>query len=453
MKKVTIFVVLACLLFLTLGVAPVYADEVPALPHAFYGSVSINGSPAPAGTSVEARGEGVATDITGNPTITSVSGIYGTSNPLEPRLIVQGNIEEEATITFYVNDVSTGQTAEWHSGETTELNLSVTISKPPPTPPPAAPPVTPTIDANLFGSAHRFSISTNGEVLETITATSPDGKLTITIPAGTVARKDGKPLSSLTVDVDPSPPDPPEGDTIIGLVYDFGPEGATFDPPITITFAYDPDEVPEGAELLVVVWDEDADEWVEVEAEDYTVSTETNTITLLVSGFSKYAIIARGAPALPAPAVFSLSNLTIQPAEVEPGGMVNIAVEVANTGGTAGNYTVVLQLNGTKEAEKSVTVATGSSKIVTFSVTKEVAGSYSVTVDGLNASFTVAAPPPPEEVEEEIIAPPEEEVEEEAEEEIVPAPTGIAWWVWLIIGVVVVAAILVGFVWVRRRAY
>jgi len=451
MKKVTTFVVLVCLLLLTLGAVPVYADGVPALPHAFYGSVTINGSPAPAGTSVGARGEGVATDISGNPTVTSVSGIYGTSNPLEPRLIVQGNIEEEATITFYVNDVSTGQTAEWHSGETTELNLSVTIAAPPAPPaPPPAPPEAPVIEANLFGSSYRFPISTSGEVLETITATSADGKLNITIPAGTIAKVDGQPLSSLTADVDPSPPDPPEGDNIIGLVYDFGPEGATFVPPITVTFAYDPDEVSEGDELVVMVWDEAAGEWVEVGPGDYTVNTETNTITLLVSGFSKYAIIARAAPAPPtptapppAPAAFSLSALTVQPAEANPGELVTITVEVANTGGTAGSYTVVLQLNGMKETEKSVTVAAGSSEIVTFSVTREVAGSYSVTVDGLSASFTVAAPLPP---------PPSPE-KEEAEEEIVPSPAGISWWVWLVIGVAVVVAILIGFAWVRRRSY
>jgi len=451
MKKVTTFVVLVCLLLLTLGAVPVYADGVPALPHAFYGSVAINGSPAPAGTSVEARGEGVATGISGNPTVTSVSGVYGTSNPLEPRLVVQGNIEEGANITFYVNGTSTGQAAEWHSGETTELNLSVTIAAPPAPPaPPPAPPEAPVIEANLFGSSYRFPISTSGEVLETITATSADGKLNITIPAGTIAKVDGQPLSSLTADVDPSPPDPPEGDNIIGLVYDFGPEGATFVPPITVTFTYDPDEVAEGDELVVMVWDEAAGEWVEVGPGDYTVNTETNTVTLLVGGFSKYAIIARAAPAPPtptapppAPAAFSLSALTVQPAEANPGELVTITVEVANTGGTAGSYTVVLQLNGMKETEKSVTVAAGSSEIVTFSVTREVAGSYSVTVDGLSASFTVAAPLPP---------PPSPE-KEEAEEGIVPSPAGISWWVWLVIGVAVVVAILIGFAWVRRRSY
>ena len=126
--------------------------------------------------------------------------------------------------------------------------------------------------------------------------------------------------------------------------------------------------------------------------------------TLIIAGTLLVAILlVLGAcaptPALtptpaPAPAAFSLSNLTIQPAEVQPKETVTITVSVANTGGTKGSYTVVLKLNGEKEAEKSVTIAAGSSEIVTFSVTREEASSYSVTVDGLSASFTVVAPAP-----------------------------------------------------------
>ena len=297
-----------------------------------------------------------------------------------------------------------------------------------------------------MGTVVSLRISATGEVLEAVTVTSADGNASLTIPAGTIALdKDGKPLSSLTADVDTSPPDPPAGDTIIGLVYDFGPEGATFAPPITLTFAYDPDEVPEGAGLVVMEWDEDADAWVEVKAEDYTVDTETNTITLSVGGFSKYAIIARAAPvplpAPPVPAAFSLSNLAVQPTEIKPGELVTITVTVANTGGTQGSYTVALKLNEVEEAEKSVIVAAGGSEIVTFSVSREEAGSYSVTVDGLSASFTVVAPAPPP-------PPPPEKVPEK-----VPAPPGVNWpLVSGIIAVVVGVVLLVFFLWFRRRA-
>lgn len=129
---------LAVLLALVLFAAPVYAQAVPALPHAFYGKVTVNGSPAPVGTKVEARGEGVLTGVNNNPIVTAVAGSYGSSNPLEPKLIVQGNLADGTILTFYVNGIPTGQTAAWHSGEVTEVNITVIAQAPPPggTPPP-----------------------------------------------------------------------------------------------------------------------------------------------------------------------------------------------------------------------------------------------------------------------------------------------------------------------------
>ena len=90
-----------------------------------------------------------------------------------------------------------------------------------------------------------------------------------------------------------------------------------------------------------------------------------------------------------APAAFSILNLTIQPAEVAPNETVNISMSVSNTGGTQGDYNVVLNIDGLQEEAKSVNIAAGASVTVTFSVTKETAGSYSVVVNGLTGSFTV----------------------------------------------------------------
>ena len=293
MRKVTTFIALA--LLLTLWAIPVYAQSVPPLPHAFYGSVSINGDLARVGTEVEARGTGVLTGTASNPVITTVVGIYGTSSPFEPRLIVQGNIDEGETIYFYIDGESTGQTAEWHSGETTQINLGVTIVAPPGGG--GLGPLPSTIETTLFGVEGEFLIDADGEIQETVTATSADGKLTITIEEGTTALdKDGNPLSGLEADVDPSPPDPPEDASIIGLVYDFGPEGATFDPPITLEFTYDPDDIPGDVaeeDLVIVHYDEDADEWVDCPC---TCDTKTNCVTASIEHFTTFAIIARAAP-------------------------------------------------------------------------------------------------------------------------------------------------------------
>jgi hypothetical protein len=125
--KMFAFVLLAVLL--AMAVSPAYADEHPVLPHAFYGTVEINGSPAPAGTEVEARGEGVRTGVDQNPIMTTAEGEYGGTGGFDPKLVVWGDIADGATVTFYVNGFSTGQTAQWHSGGVTEIDLAATIEE------------------------------------------------------------------------------------------------------------------------------------------------------------------------------------------------------------------------------------------------------------------------------------------------------------------------------------
>ncbi len=441
MKKTSVFIVVVLLLLLG-AAAPALADEIPAFPHAFYGNVTINTAPASYGTQVSATVD-TGTVITNeqNP-VTTVGGSYG-MNSLP--LLVQGDILNGATITFHVNGVKAeGQTATFKAGGGPTLrDLSVTIAPPPP---PGGVGVPPTyVEMTLFGIETKFRISDEGKILKTIEATSADGMLTIIIPKGTIALdKEGDPLDSLEAAVDESPPDPPEDAHIIGLAYDFGPDGATFDPAITLEYTYDPAEIPEGVaeeDLVLAYYDEAADKWVEV---DCVVDTENNIITASVEHFTSFAIIGAvppPPPPPPAPAAFSLSNLTIQPAEVQPKEAVTITVSVANTGGTEGSYGVVLKIMGVKEAEKSVTIAAGRSQSVSFSVTKEDAGSYSVVMDGLSGSFTVVAPA--------IVPAPAPAPEPEPE---VTPPFNWPLVGGIIAGVVVVVALLIFFLVLRRRA-
>ncbi|MBA7507643.1 hypothetical protein ES706_06363 [subsurface metagenome] len=436
---------LACLTILALFFAllvPV-AHAQPAIPHTFYGTVKINGSDASVATTITAKVGGVAC---GSYTTTEV-GKYG--NLAEAKhLVVQGDIDEGATINFYVKGVDTTQTASFiPGGGPTVKNLTVTITVPPAVgggggAPPAGPA---TVEASLFGETVEFSIDNDGVIQETIEATSEDGNLTITIPEDTIALdKDGDPLDSLEATVDESPPDPPEDAHIIGLAYDFGPDGATFDPAITLTWTYDPDDLPQDVaeeDLVIAYYDQAAGEWVEV---DCVVDTENNTITASVEHLTTFAIIGTVTPAPPpppppAPAAFSVTNLSIKPAEVKPKEPVTISVSIANTGGTEGSYTAVLKINGVKEVEKRVTLAAGSTEMWFLFVEREEAGSYSVVVDGLSASFAVIAPPAPPPPPPPPVVPPE-----------VRPPVN-----WPVLGAVIGVVIAIGlliFLLVRRRA-
>jgi len=430
--KVNTFVTLVILRILC--ATPVYGQGVPTLPHAFYGTVEINDSPAPVGTRVEARGEGIRTGIDGNPITTTELGNYGSTTSPDLDLIVQGDILDGATITFYVNGVSTEQTAEWHSGEVTEIDLSATITLPPAGGggggggPPLLPPGT----ISLAGL-----IDYRGKFTETVIAISFDDLCRLTIDKDTIGlTKDGKPLSEISMARMEAPPAPPEHAQFIGLVYDFGPDGATFNPAATLEYSYDPSDIPEGIaeeNLVLAWWDAKASEWVML---DSVVDPAANTITAPAGHFTAFATLAYTRPA-----AFTTSDLSISPTEVDINESVTISVSAINTGDLAGSYKVTLKINDEVEASKEVTINAGASGQVTFTTSRDVAGTYSVDVNGLIGSFTVrekpAPPPPPPPP-----APP------------APPPTPAVNWslIWGIIGGVVVVGIIIFLVARKRKA-
>jgi hypothetical protein len=68
---------------------------------------------------------------------------------------------------------------------------------------------------------------------------------------------------------------------------------------------------------------------------------------------------------------------------------------VSNIGGTAGNYNVVLKVNGVVQNEKAVTVDTGATTTVEFTLTENIANSYNLDVNGQSVAFIVTMPPAP----------------------------------------------------------
>lgn len=126
--------------------------------------------------------------------------------------------------------------------------------------------------------------------------TSPDSTTELSIPLSTTIKdKDGRRIypSNIKITDNPNPPAPPSDTSIIGLTYNFEPSGATFDPPITLTFTYDPGQLPEGVnegDLVVAFYDEATGEWINLVC---VVDTETNTITALVSHFTAFAILVK----------------------------------------------------------------------------------------------------------------------------------------------------------------
>jgi hypothetical protein len=95
------------------------------------------------------------------------------------------------------------------------------------------------------------------------------------------------------------------------------------------------------------------------------------------------------------PASFAVSNLTVTPGTINSDETVTISVDIMNTGETAGNYTAALKINGSQEATQDVELEGGASKNVNFSISKNVPGDYTVSLDSLTGKFSVIDKTPP----------------------------------------------------------
>jgi len=132
---------------------------------------------------------------------------------------------------------------------------------------------------------------------------------------------------------------------------------------------------------------------------EYTVIltlTENGCYTL-GAAFPLNAPPQSSSPWLPemAKAPVKLSNIAVQKAsisatKVAPGDTVTVTADVANTGTGNGTSMIKVYINGQEETSQGVTVTSGTTTPVTFTVSRNEPGTYSVYVGGTEAgSFTV----------------------------------------------------------------
>jgi hypothetical protein len=215
-----------------------------------------------------------------------------------------------------------------------------------------------------------------------------DAKAIIFIPKGTEFKVNLDQIGAYitTRAIRTEVPPPPKGGDIIGLAYEFGPEGAAFDPAITLKMIYDPALIPSGineGDLKIGYWD--GSQW---QVLDSTVDPPNRTITAQISHFNVYAVIS-----VP-PATFTLLSINISPDRLNPGDPVTIQAVISNIGGSPGIYTAVLKVNGIQEGSKSVRLDAGKSATVMFQLQKDAPGDYLVSINGETGRFNIIAPPP-----------------------------------------------------------
>jgi hypothetical protein len=194
------------------------------------------------------------------------------------------------------------------------------------------------LNINIFEDTITALTDSTGTVQWDVDALSQDGTIFVHIPAGTTALfGNGSPLTELNVDPVESCPGPPDGMTAIAI-FDFHPDGATFDPAIQITITYDPDALPEGtdpSQLVIAFYNEATGEW---EYLNGTVNPDTNTITFSVTHFTLFAVMVPGECApepaeTPAPTAEPTATPTVEPTPTVSPTATPTATAMPPTGG------------------------------------------------------------------------------------------------------------------------
>jgi hypothetical protein len=240
------------------------------------------------------------------------------------------------------------------------------------------------------GTTYLFEYANNdGEFFTDAIAESFDGQVQLYIPKGTIGQnKYGQRLYSVSIKEYTTPPAPPADCNFVGLNYDIGPAGATFDPPIYLTLKYTDSQVPDGVaeeNLKLATWLDG--KWVPFEGG--VVDPVNNTITVSINHFSIYTVMAYTSPAS-----FVISGMTVSPTEVHANESVTISVTITNTGDLNGSYDVTLKINNSESQIKKVTLDGGQVQTVSFAVTSDTTGEYSIEINGLSGKFKVKPPVP-----------------------------------------------------------
>ena len=116
--------------------------------------------------------------------------------------------------------------------------------------------LTPTPSPGLTAGVTAIPTDPTGLVTSSVTVNSADGKASVTIPAGTIAKDiGGDPLTEVTVSLlSALPAGVPLGVEYVGYAIQVGPEGARFSQPVQISITFDPVQF-EGKKPVLYVYE------------------------------------------------------------------------------------------------------------------------------------------------------------------------------------------------------
>jgi hypothetical protein len=310
--------------FLIIVFFVIHVTAVPPLPAEFYGSITIDGKPAPVGTRVSAQINGVEKGSF----ITIVDGFYGGPGLFDNRLKVNVSEEEyrpgELKIVFLINGQQAAQNADFEPGSSMQLDISTGGAGSNTQP-----------DGYIIPSAQVTQVQGQTSAPSGITPTPTPGAGTITYGLDqprTFTADDGLSEISFTKDtmlfspegqflnvvglrsksVADLPPFPAnQSIRFTGYAYQIIPEGTYFNPKGVLTFKLPPERAYEIIQAGPVVY-----EYLPQTASWEPVNTASNVFTnLITADIYEAAIYGLFTPSITSSMVNTSGSLTALPVE------------------------------------------------------------------------------------------------------------------------------------------
>jgi len=147
-------------------------------------------------------------------------------------------------------------------------------------------------------------VTEEGVFTEKVIVASETGNGELTIEEDTVGKsEEEEPLTEIWfIEIEKESSAPAADTATVSAHYEAGPDGTTFETPVTLTLHFDPNDFPARAilgSLAIAVWDEATGGWVRLGND--IIDWAGNTISAPISHFSRYTILTRIAPPPPPP--------------------------------------------------------------------------------------------------------------------------------------------------------
>ncbi len=226
----------------------------------------------------------------------------------------------------------------------------------------------------------------NNKLISDLEISSADELSHVLIKAQTTVTGEDNPLEWLMLTRAPDTPGTANDIWFAGSSYQMLPEFVSLEPGASLGMIFYKAMLPAGIDvqlLKIARWDKASNSWVVLD--NSTIDLSNTLISAPIYQGGTYTIIAPVSTP-----DFVLSNFLITPIKAASGEMVNIQLRVTNTGTMSGYYNLTLTINDIIHEVRRIALGGGESRVVSFGVVRNSAGTYNVNLNGLSGTYDVS---------------------------------------------------------------